>query len=82
MAKLWSFLRDKGNREVLAWIGGGIVVVASGAWAVFIFFWTPSSSPPPGSGPQTNVEASDGGVAIGGDVSGSTIETGAPPAAE
>ncbi len=76
---MWKYLRDKNNREILGWIGGGIVVVAGAAWTVFVFFWTPSPSP---NGGQPNVEASGGGVAIGGDVSGTTIETKAAPESE
>jgi hypothetical protein len=81
MGGLWSFLRQKRNRDVLGWIGGGAVVVTAGVWAVFTFFWTPSPLSQT-DGPQTNVEATGGGVAIGGDVSGSKIQTGTAPAAE
>ena len=37
LANLWSFLQDESNRAVLAWIGGGAVVVAGGIWTVFKF---------------------------------------------
>ena len=76
MAKLWNFLQQERNRQILGWIGGGLVVVAGGIWAVFIFLWTPSSGHH--EEPKTNIEAKSGGVAIGGDVSGSTITAGKP----
>lgn len=82
---MWAFLRNKTNRTILSWLGGGLVVAAAGAWAVFLHF--SSASPTPGtSGPR--VEANCGGVAVGGDVAGSTIQGGTadgadcPPKAE
>ena len=66
MHNLWSFLSQKRDRAVLGWIGGGIVAVAAGAWAVLVFFLTPS--PPPSDDQTPDVEAHSGGVAIGGDV--------------
>ena len=66
--KLWLFLQHK-NRQVLSWLGGGIVVLAGGVWVVVTFFY--SSHPPP-QAPDVNVEA-PGGVAAGRDIRGSTI---------
>jgi hypothetical protein len=37
---IWAFLQDPGNRAVLGWIGGGIVVIAGGLWAAFKFFFS------------------------------------------
>jgi stage V sporulation protein SpoVS len=58
---LWAFLRERSNREVLAWIGGGVVVVVAGLWtAVYIFL------------PKHEVQANCG-VGVVGDVNGATI---------
>ena len=35
---VWAFLKDPSNRDVLTWIGGGIVVVAGGVWEIVKFF--------------------------------------------
>jgi hypothetical protein len=32
---LWSVLRDNDNRAIMGWLGGGIVVAATGAWSIF-----------------------------------------------
>jgi len=29
---LWGFLRDKRNQQVLGWLGGGLIVAATGLW--------------------------------------------------
>jgi hypothetical protein len=64
---LWAFLKDPANRETLGWIGGGIIVVVSGLWAVIKFL----SKKKPGP----NVQATHGGVAAGGDMIGNKIDT-------
>ena len=71
MAKVWSFLEQKRNREILGWAGGGAMIVAAGLWAVITYLY-PSSS---GSSakPSMSVEANCGSVAVGGNVSGSTV---------
>ena len=33
----WAFLKNPAHRDAVGWIGGGIVVVASGLWAVIKF---------------------------------------------
>src|SRR5262249_2919321 len=75
---LWGFLRDKRNQQVLSWLGGGLIVVATGLWAAFVYFFpapksqeTKSLQPTPPS-----VQADRGGIAIGGNVTGATITTG------
>jgi hypothetical protein len=76
---MWSrtlaFLRDEGNRAVLGWLGGGLVAVATGAWAVFVYLHpaSPEAKPSP---PPKQIEADCGSVAIGGDVSDATITAG------
>lgn len=70
MNSLWRFLMKPKNQATLSWIGGGLVVLATGIWAVVVFLLPPSSAPKP-NGP-TNVSAHQG-VAGGGDVSGNTV---------
>jgi hypothetical protein len=69
MGRLWKFLKKERNRQVLGWLGGGLVVVATGAWAAFVYF-VPA--------PKPSVEASCGGIAIGGNVSGTVITAEGP----
>ena len=58
----WAFLKDPANREALGWMGGGIVAVAGGLWAV-IGFYTKK-----GKGGRTpGVRADQKSVAIGRD---------------
>ena len=71
MTKLWSFLGQKRNREVLSWVGGGAVVVAAGFWAIMTYLYPPSSGSAPKS--SANIEANCGSVAVGGNVTGSTV---------
>jgi hypothetical protein len=78
MNSFWQFLREKRNRQVLGWLGGGLVVAATGLWAAFVYFFPPLKSPDtksPGSVPAS-VQADRGGIAIGGNVTGTTITTG------
>jgi hypothetical protein len=79
MDSFWRFLRDERNRQVLGWLGGGLVVAATGLWAAFIYFHssvesseTKASEPAP-----AKIQADCSGIAIGGNVSGATITTGA-----
>jgi len=83
MGRLWEFLRNEQNRLVLGWLGGGLVVAATGAWAAFIYFFPAHKSPEssPVQSPAT-VRASCGGIAIGGNVSGTTITAGSQTNAE
>ena len=55
----------RSNREVLAWLGGGLAIVAAGLWVVFVYL------------KPANVEANCGSVAVGGNVAGATINAGA-----
>jgi TIR domain-containing protein len=74
----WGFLRDKRNQQVLGWLGGGLVVVATGLWAAFVYFFPPGKSLEAKSPEPTppSVQANCGGIAIGRDVTGSTITAG------
>jgi hypothetical protein len=76
--ELWRFLQQEKNRQLLGWLGGGVIVLAGGLWVVVTFF---SSPHPPPQAPDVNVQA-PGGVAAGRDIRGSTITVhpSAPPA--
>jgi hypothetical protein len=43
MEAFWSFLRHKRNRDLLGWIGGGLIVIATGFWAIFTYVFPPSA---------------------------------------
>ena len=72
MTKLWSFLREKDNREIIGWAGGGLVVAVAGLWAVVTYLFPPGPSSSSAK-PSTGVAADCGGIAVGGNVTGSTI---------
>ena len=76
---MWDWLTVDANRAVLGWFGGGVVVVAGGIWAVVRFVIGGRDKPalPPS---RPNVQAIDGGVAIGRDANNNTINP--PPAAK
>src|SRR5215472_3502129 len=76
MNALWRFLRDKRNQQVLGWLGGGLVVVATGLWAAFVYFFPPGKSTQTPALAPPSIQADRGGVAIGGNVTGATITTG------
>ena len=77
MNSFWRFVRDKRNQQVLGWLGGGLVVAATGLWVAFVYFF-PSAPETKASEPvPAKVQADCSGVAIGGNVSGATITTGA-----
>jgi tetratricopeptide (TPR) repeat protein len=62
--RLSNFLKDKTNRAILQWIGGGATVIIGGLWAIFVFFYEKAgerSSPP-----TTIVEQKGTGLASGG----------------
>jgi hypothetical protein len=69
MRPLRRFIRNKNNREMIGWLGGGLVIVVAGAWAIFTYAYPPAGPPKP----PARVEARDGSIAIGGNVEGSTI---------
>jgi hypothetical protein len=73
MSNLWKFIRQKRNREVLGWLGGGLVIAATGLWAVIAFFFPAQK---PSERGAASVQADCGGVAIGGNVNGATITGG------
>ena len=56
-ASFWSILKAEENQKLLGWIGGGLVVLATGLWAVFTFYVDHSKPPPP---PTTTVRKEPG----------------------
>jgi hypothetical protein len=87
MNSFWRFLRDKRNQQVLGWLGGGLVVAVTGLWAAFGHL-SPSPKPPEAKASKpasisvekpasVSVQADCSGIAIGGNVSGAIISTGA-----
>jgi len=72
MGSIWAFLQDEANRTVLAWIGGGVVVVVGGLWAGFKFFL--SKQEPTTPSPST-ISATGGSVVAGRDIRNSKIGT-------
>lgn len=73
MSRFWNFLQQEQNRQILSWLGGGLVVAAAGLWVVFVYVFPPSSGK---SSASATTSANCGGVAFGGSVSGSTITAG------
>jgi hypothetical protein len=73
MASHGAFIANPKNRQVLSWVGGGIVAVAAGAWAVVTYVWPAHETP--------KAVCAQQGVVVGGNVSGSTLAntaTGSP----
>jgi hypothetical protein len=66
MASVWSIIGKPSNRQALSWLGGGIVAVAAGAWAVVTYVW-------PADRGASTVCAQQGSVAAGHNASGNTI---------
>jgi hypothetical protein len=66
MGSLQAFIAKPKNREILSWVGGGIVTVAVGAWAVVTYVWAAHESPGIAC-------AQSGSIAAGRDASGNTI---------
>jgi hypothetical protein len=72
MGGFWKFIRSKSNRERLAWLGGGAVVVFAGLWTAFCVFLSAEK----GFERRTQINATCGSVGIAGPVSGATINAG------
>ncbi|HME85689.1 MAG TPA: hypothetical protein VKG91_14355 [Roseiarcus sp.] len=72
MSGIGSFLGSKKNRDVLAWLGGGLVAVIVALWTAYVYFHPPKVD---GGEGKSAVTASHGGVSVGGNVTNSTIKT-------
>ena len=77
MSGNWSFLGSKKNREILAWLAGGLAAVVV-LWTAFVYFHPPKIDGGEGKG-KGGVIASHGGVSVGGNVWNSTINTSPAP---
>jgi hypothetical protein len=64
----WTFLKDPANREVLGWLGAGVVVVAGGLWTVVRFY-----SRKDAGGSTPSIRAHGKSVVIGRDNTNSPI---------
>jgi hypothetical protein len=74
-ASFLSVIAKPKNRQILSWVGGGIIAVATGAWAIVTYVW-------PAHDGVKAVCAQQGSVAGGRDASGNTIiYSGAAPGA-
>lgn len=76
MSRIWVFLKRKGNREILAWLGGGAIVVIGGLWSAFVYFGDPKK-PDGGGGSEKPGNCS---VSAGRDAKGNIITCGVQPA--
>jgi hypothetical protein len=75
--RFWKFVKNGKNREILSWLGGGLVVVIAGLWAAVVYLF-PAHKPAEARGGDLN--ASCGSVAIGGNATGVTINQSGPNA--
>jgi len=73
MDALWRFFLVKKNREVLAWLGGGAVVVIAGLWTAYIQLQPKKAEPD-----APSVSANCGSVAAGRDINGANIKINGP----
>lgn len=64
ISNIWNFVKDPSNRDVITWIGSGVVVVVGGLWAVFRFLLSKKTP----AAPRTIVTADRGSTAAGRDV--------------
>jgi tetratricopeptide (TPR) repeat protein len=65
--RLWTFISDKTNQQIISWLGGGIVVVVAAAWTVFIYVREHADRPAPAASPvASSVTQSGTGIASGG----------------
>lgn len=65
MDSLWSIIAKPKNRQILSWIGGGVIAVAAGAFAVVTYLWPAQEA--------AKTVCAQQGIALGGKVSGSTV---------
>jgi hypothetical protein len=65
LSSIWNFLKDPDNQVLLSWIGGAIVAVAAGIWAVVRFMMKNGDQKPP----KSSVSAAHGSIAAGRDIS-------------
>jgi hypothetical protein len=49
MLRLWKFVRNGKNREILSWLGSGAVVIIAGTWTLFTYLHDDKKLPPTAS---------------------------------
>ena len=77
---MWRWLKHPENRAVLGWIGGGLVTLAAGGWAIFTYF--DRADRLGGESPRVHVEhgvGAGGDIQAGGDIAGGDIIHGMTP---
>ena len=71
---LWKFLADDNNRDILEFLGAGLVVAIGGAWMAYVHFSQEKGASP------TKVTARDGGATAGGNINvGGDLNIGLTP---
>ena len=66
LRSLWKFIRDGENRQILSWLGGGVVIIVPGIWAALNYFF-PHADNKPAAGPTAAITQSASGIASGRD---------------
>jgi tetratricopeptide (TPR) repeat protein len=61
LSAIWNFLSDEINRTILGWLGGGLVVLAGGAFAVVKYFFPKKEEK--SIAPTFKIALDDGGMA-------------------
>jgi tetratricopeptide (TPR) repeat protein len=51
LRRFWKFVWNGKNRESLSWLGGGAVVIVTGAWALFTYFFPHDDKKPAATTP-------------------------------
>src|SRR5919201_238381 len=63
---LWKFIRDGKNREIISWLGGGVVVIVPAIWAAFNYF-SPHADNRTAAAPTPSITQSASGIQSGRD---------------
>jgi hypothetical protein len=66
MKRIWQFLRSRDNREIISWLGGGLVVLVGAAWTAFLY-WEKSVPEPKPPGPTSPCRTPEEIVTYSGD---------------
>ncbi|WP_447724309.1 hypothetical protein [Sphingomonas koreensis] len=67
MNSLLRFIRNRENREILSWLGGGAVAIVAACWMAITFFWDS------GERGGSRACAIEGSMAANGNINGSSI---------
>jgi tetratricopeptide (TPR) repeat protein len=63
--RLPKLVRNKTNRDIISWVGGGAALIITGVWAAFTHFYDQKSAPT-----TTTIVSAPGGFAAGRDIIG------------